>query len=241
MKKSVILTLMMLCSIMLIVSCDDSDKQFVPIPNKDSNSLVIDTVPLDGPEVPETDTLPEMQDYDVYFDKKIPLTIDENMLYVWLPKDTYKALQEKRVNEGKEKVVYYQHHYSKIILYGDSVIDEEIYEYKNFVETFIYKDEIAYCDSCIVVAPVYRDEKGEIYPIQCMIYVALEQDSDIDILKEMAEKYDAYISKISNDSYWLYCCGTNRKLSPLSVCNYLIESGKFKLVDIASLTPTEKA
>ncbi len=231
--------LMTLLSMTAILACNDNDKQIEPTPNGSPEDTTTQTPGSNPVQTPPSDydNLPEKQEYIVKGGKEIALTIDENMLYIWLPQETYKSLQEQRKNAGEPEVLYHNHLYRSCTNMFDSLIDEELLDYKNYVETLIYKDEIAKCDSTIVVAPAYIDTQGDTVFVHNQIYVKLkDENTDLELLKTAAKKYEAYIGKASLNSYFLICYGNNRKLSPVSVSNYLIESNLFELVEISVLT-----
>ena len=235
MKKKLILTL--LSFVIIMFSCQNNPDLTDPIPSAPQK----DTIPNNTVENAIPQELPEKQDYYIKGGKEIAVNVDENMLYVWLPQETYTTLQSQRAKDGQPKILYYNHFYTSYTNMFDSVLDSKLLDYKNFVETFIYKNEMALCEDCLLIAPVYLNPQGDTVAVQNHIYVQLKNnDTDLELLKRTAEKYEAYIGRFSYNAYFMICYGANRKLSPLSVANYLIESDEFAMVDIGILSAHEK-
>lgn len=230
--------LMILLISMTIISCSDSDTD-LGLVTEPSDEEISDPAPGAIPEEVIKDELPEKHDHYVINGTTVPVVVDDTKLYVWLPQETYNRLRFKRVNEKQSANLDYYHYHKSCTVGWDSVIDKELLNYKNYVETFIYKDELSFCDTCFVIAPAYIDVNGENAMVQNYISIRLKnEDTDLELLKAAAKKYQAYIGKWISNGYFMICYGTDRKLSPVSVSNYLIESGEFALVSMGVLTPT---
>ncbi len=172
---------------------------------------------------------------------KVDLELENSMWHVLISNECYNRIQNAREMKGEKSLAYVACLDSAYFKRYASVVDDRIFDYVGYVETFVKRSELLPTDECLYKGFVYSSQRIPSYrwpnynATSMRISVVVSNNYSYEQVQEILQPYSvvlySYCDYYENTTlYELFYINGNSGDSAQAIVNALYESGVFEQV-----------